>query len=134
MKFFYSLRQDLNKTIINGGFIGAAFLTTILCFTANAYLDVSNSRSYSVLEAFFSFDRKFIESEQSFASISLFGRGLSGYITMFIPIIVAFPISEVHLRSERDCDTLNVRVSVSGSHFLNTLAVCLCRLPFNFLP
>lgn len=91
MKFFHALRQDLNKTIINTGFIGAVLLTTILCFTANAYHDVSNDKAYSVFEAIFTLDRKFIESEQSFASITLFGNGMSGYITMFIPIIVAFP-------------------------------------------
>ena len=27
MKFFHTLRQDLNKTIINLGFIGAALMT-----------------------------------------------------------------------------------------------------------
>ena len=51
MKFFHTLRQDLNKTIINLGFAGAALMTCILCFTASAYRDNSNdSRRVGVIK------------------------------------------------------------------------------------
>ena len=50
MKFLHTLRQDLNKTIINLGFIGAAVMTALLCFTAPAYMDNATTKSYSVFE------------------------------------------------------------------------------------
>ena len=113
MKFFHTLRQDLNKTIINLGFAGAALMTCILCFTASAYRDNSNDKSYSIFEAFFSFDRKFIETHDEFASIRLFANGLSGYIAMFIPIIVAFPFM-VSFCAERNNGLMRFTISRSG--------------------
>ena len=113
MKFFHTLKQDLNKTIINIGFAGAALITCILCFTASAYRDNSNDKSYSIFEAFFSFDRKFIEAHDEFASIKLFQSGLSGYITMFIPIIVAFPFM-VSFCAERNNGLMRFTISRSG--------------------
>ena len=65
MKFFQTLKQDLNKTIINIGFIGAVLMTCLLCFTASAYKDSTNDKSYSIFESFFSFDRSFIVTHYS---------------------------------------------------------------------
>lgn len=113
MKFFHTLKQDLNKTIINLGFAGAALMTCILCFTASAYRDNSNDKSYSVFEAFFSFDRKFIEAHDEFASLRLFQSGLTGYITMFIPIIVAFPFM-VSFCAERNNGLMRFTITRSG--------------------
>ncbi len=113
MKFLHTLKQDLNKTLINGGFAAAALMTCILCFTASAYRDNSNDKSYSVFEAFFSFDRKFIEGHDEFASIRLFGAGLSGYISMFIPIIVAFPFM-VSFCAERNNGLMRFTITRSG--------------------
>ena len=113
MKFLHTLKQDLNKTIINLGFAGAALMTCILCFTASAYRDNSNDKSYSIFEAFFSFDRKFIASHDDFAAIRLFENGLSGYISMFIPIIVAFPFM-VSFCAERNNGLMRFTISRSG--------------------
>ncbi len=88
---FSTVKQDLNKTLLNIGFLGAVLLTAVLCFTAPTYHDIATDRSYSVFESFFSFKREFIESDTQFASISVFQNGLGGYISMFLPIIVAFP-------------------------------------------
>ncbi len=113
MKFFHTLKQDLNKTVINLGFLGAALMTCVLCFTASAYHDLSNDKDYSVFEAFFSFDRSFIESHYDFASILLFKNGLSGYISMFIPIIVAFPFM-VTFCAERNNGLMRFTITRSG--------------------
>ncbi len=113
MKYLNTLKQDLNKTLINGGFAAAALMSCILCFTASAYNDNSNDRSYSVFEAFFSFDRSFIEAHDSFASVRLFSIGLSGYISMFIPIIVAFPFM-VSFCAERNNGLMRFTISRSG--------------------
>ena len=75
----YSLKQDINKTLLNIGFLGAVLLTAVLCFTAPTYHDLTTDRSYSVFESFFSFKREFIESDQQFASINVFQNGLGGH-------------------------------------------------------
>lgn len=113
MKFFHTLRQDLNKTLINAGFVGAAVMTCILAFTGFAYRDESNDKSYSIFEAFFSFDRGFIESHQQFAWTTLFSSGLSGYISMFIPIIVAFPFM-VSFCAERNNGLMRFTITRAG--------------------
>lgn len=113
MKFINALRQDFNKTLLNLGFAGAVLMTCVLGFTASAYRDNTNDKSYSVFEAFFSFDRDFIETHDEFASIRVFGNGLSGYITMFIPIIVAFPFM-VSFCAERNNGLMRFTISRSG--------------------
>ncbi len=113
MKFLHTLRQDLNKTLINIGFGAAVLMTCILCFTAPAYRDNTNDKSYSVFEAFFSFDRRFIEAHDEFAAIRLFDAGLSGYIGMFIPIIVAFPFM-VSFCAERNNGLMRFTITRSG--------------------
>jgi hypothetical protein len=113
MKFIHALKQDLNKAVINSGFAAAALMTCGLCFTASAYHDISNDKDYSVFEAFFTFDRNFIETHYNFASILLFKSGLSGYISMFIPIIVAFPFM-VSFCAERNNGLMRFTITRSG--------------------
>lgn len=126
MWLFNCLKCDLNKTIINKGFIGAVLLTTVLCLTAPTYHDIATDRSYSVFESFFSFKREFIESDTQFASISVFQNGLGGYITMFLPIIVAFPFM-VSFCAERNSGLMRFTISRTGclryylSKFLSVL-------------
>ena len=122
----YSLKQDLNKTLLNIGFLGAVLLTAVLCFTAPTYHDLATDRSYSVFESFFSFKREFIESDQQFASLNVFQNGLGGYITMFLPIIVAFPFM-VSFCAERNSGLMRFTISRTGclryylSKFLSVL-------------
>ena len=113
MKMIYSLKQDLNKTLLNIGFLGAVLLTAVLCFTAPTYHELTTDRSYSVFESFFSFKREFIESDQQFASINVFQNGLGGYITMFLPIIVAFPFM-VSFCAERNSGLMRFTISRTG--------------------
>ena len=113
MKFFHTLRQDLNKTIINLGFIGAALMTCLLCFTAPAYMDNATTKSYSVFESIYTFDKIFVQSQTNFASINLFSIGLNGYISMFIPIIVAFPFM-VSFCAERNNGLMRFTITRTG--------------------
>lgn len=113
MKFFHTLRQDLNKTVVNIGFLGATLMTCLLCFTAISYRNESTDKSYSVIEAFFTFDREYLQSNYSFASISQFKSGLSSYITMFIPIIVAFPFM-ITFCAERNNGLMRFTISRTG--------------------
>ena len=113
MKFLNALRCDLNKTILNIGFLGAILLTIILCFTAPVYYDDSTDKTYSVLEALFDLDKSIIETEHSFASVRIISIGMSGYITMFLPIIVAFPFM-VSFCAERNSGLIRIAIARTG--------------------
>jgi ABC-type transport system involved in multi-copper enzyme maturation permease subunit len=115
MKLFNSLRCDLNKAVINLGFLGAAAVTAILCFTANVYTDMSNDKTYSVFEALFTLDKNIIKTDYSFAAIVVFKKALSGYITMFIPIIVAFPFM-VSFCAERNNGLMRFTITRTGKY------------------
>ena len=86
-----AMKCDFNKTLRSMGFLTAVFVTFLLCFTEDVYIDTSDMRQYSAFEALFKFDRKFMESRSSFCSISVFKSALSGYSAMFLPILASFP-------------------------------------------
>ena len=90
-----------------------ALLTCLLCFTAGAYYDPSNDKSFSVFEAVSSLDRRFIEAHSEFAALRLFQNGLSGYISMFLPIIVAFPFM-VSFCAERNNGLMRFTITRAG--------------------
>ncbi len=86
-----SLKCDFHKTLISAGFLAAILVTFLLCFTEDVYVDTSDMRKFSALEALFKFDRSFMESKSSFCSLSVFKSSLSGYSAMFLPILASFP-------------------------------------------
>jgi len=86
-----SLKCDLHKTFISAGFLAAILVTFLLCFTEDVYVDTSDMRKFSALEALFKFNRAFMESKSSFCSLSVFKSALSGYSAMFLPILASFP-------------------------------------------
>lgn len=85
------LKSDFHKTLLSYGFFAAIIVTFFLCFTASVYIDTSTSRTYSVLEVLFNFDRRFMENNISFNSLSVFKSALNGYSEMFLPILASFP-------------------------------------------
>ncbi len=86
-----SLKCDFQKTLISAGFLAAILVTFLLCFTEDVYVDTSDMRKFSALEALFKFDRSFMESKSSFCSLLVFKSALSGYSAMFLPILASFP-------------------------------------------
>lgn len=110
-----SLKCDLNKTVLNPGFLGAVLVTAILCFTANVYTDTANDKSYSVFETLFALDRQLIRTDISFSSVTVFQKALSGYISMFIPIIVAFPFM-VSFCAERNNGLMRFTITRTGKY------------------
>ena len=113
MNSFKTLRGDLNKTMVNFGFVGAVMLTFVLCFTAPAYTDTSTSKTYSILEALFSMDWKFVKSHSDFAANNLARMGMNGYLTLFLPIIVAFPFM-VSFCTERNNGNIRFVIARTG--------------------
>ena len=61
-----SLKCDFQKTLISAGFLAAILVTFLLCFTEDVYVDTSDMRKFSALEALFKFNRAFMESKSSF--------------------------------------------------------------------
>lgn len=86
-----SLKCDFQKTLISAGFLAAILVTFLLCFTEDVYVDTSDMRKFSALEALFKFDRSLMESKSSFCSLLVFKSALSGYSAMFLPILASFP-------------------------------------------
>ena len=110
---FSVLKCDLNKTIINLGFVGAVLTACILCFTTSAYVDSQTGRSYSAFEAVFTLDKEIIRTNYELSSICIFRKCLSGYITMFIPIIAAFPFM-VTFCAERNSGLMRFTITRTG--------------------
>ena len=125
MKTIKTLRCDLNKTFVNIGFVGAVGLTFLLCFTAPAYTDSTNQKMYSIFEALFSMDRKFVESHSEFAANTLARSGMNGYITLFLPIIVAFPFM-VAFCTERNNGNIRFVIARTGKmrYYLSKFVSC----------
>lgn len=113
MKFLRTLRCDLEKTIVNPGFLGAVILISVLCFTASAYSDVETGKTYSVFEAIFNLDRGVIQADYTLSNVEVFSYALSGYITMFLPIIVAFPFM-VSFCAERNSGFMRYTITRTG--------------------
>ena len=86
-----ALKCDLNKSMLNIGYVGAVLLTTLLCFTAKAYTDPNTAKIYTVFECIAKLDKQLFADDYSFSSYLIFAKGMSGYMAMFLPIIAAFP-------------------------------------------
>ncbi len=127
MSFLKTLRCDLEKTTMNLGFFGAVILTCILCFTASAYTDTATDKTYSVLEAFFSIDKELLRTNYSFSNVTLFSKALSGYITMFLPIIAAFPFM-VSFCAERNSGLMRFTITRAGK-----IKYCASKFAASFL-
>ena len=90
MIFFKATIINLRKTVTGYGFWVCAGFTVILCFSANIYTDVIKNDRYSVFSALRTFDREFMLTDTSFCSFNVIQRSVSGWLSLFIPIIAAF--------------------------------------------
>lgn len=113
LKLLNAIKCDLNKSIINIGFAGAVLLTTVLAFTSSAYTDLATDKSYSVFESLFTLDKNILRTDPMLSSVLVFRNGLSGYITMFLPIVVAFPFM-VSFCAERNNGLMRFTISRTG--------------------
>lgn len=113
---FSAFRVYIAKAVQNTRFVAACLVTALLCFTAEVYTDILTGRSYSVYEAILTLDKDTLLSDVSFSSAFIFGKSLSGYISMFLPISSAFPYI-TNLCAERNSG--NIRFSIVRTGRLN---------------
>ena len=110
---FRAIKCDLNKTIVNIGFVGAVFTVLLLCFTSTVYTDNLTGKAYTVIEALTSLDKSIIQTNENLSSYNVFSGGLSGYAKMFLPIIVAFPFM-ISYCSERNNGLMRFTITRTG--------------------
>lgn len=110
---FSLLKCELKKGVFNIGFAAAVITSVILCFTSSAYADGSNGKVYSVFEAVFALDK--IDGDFTVSSVIIFGKALSGYIGLFMPVIAAFPFT-VTFCSERGSGFMRLSVIRTGKN------------------
>lgn len=109
-----ALKCDLNKSILNIGYVGAVLLTTLLCFTAKAYTDPNTAKIYTVFECIAKLDKQLFADDYSFSSYLMFAKGMSGYMAMFLPIIAAFPFMTAFC-AERNGGSMRFNITRTGS-------------------
>ena len=108
-----ALKCDLNKSILNIGYVGAVLLTTLLCFTAKAYTDPNTAKIYTVFECIAKLDKQLFADDYSFSSYLIFAKGMSGYMAMFLPIIAAFPFMTAFC-AERNGGSMRFTITRTG--------------------
>lgn len=91
MKIIHILKIELWKSIINWGFVFSVLITFCLLFTTQVYTDITDGKTYNVLESYLQLRQDVVYSTPEFASILILQKTLSSYFVMFIPIIAAFP-------------------------------------------
>lgn len=112
MKLIYTIYTDLKKSIFSLGFLACAVVTTVLCFSANGYTDRLTNVNYSVFEAILYIDWQTL-AENGVSNIGLIKSGLTGYCTMFMPIIAALPFVTAFC-NERNTGNIRLIIARTG--------------------
>ena len=121
-----SIWSELQKSILNIGFVGAIVITFILCFATEVYNDPTNDKAYSVFEMIFSSDSEILLSQLSMSSIMVFEKALIGYGNMFLPIVASFPFV-VCFCAERNSGYMRFSISRSGKirYYISKFLSCI---------
>lgn len=113
MKTAHVLKQDLNRMVCSYRFVFCVLITVGLCFTAPVYTDTSTGRDYNVLLVLTEFSREEIRDALHLTFYRVITNSASSYLTLFIPIIAAFPFVTAFC-TERNGGNLRLTVFRSG--------------------
>ncbi len=91
MKMLRLIQVNLKKVLTSGGFYACAVLTAALCFTAEIGMDPAKQEGLSVLQVSRMYTRTELLQEMQFNYFNILRGGMGVWITIFIPIIAAFP-------------------------------------------
>ncbi|MBR5512379.1 MAG: hypothetical protein IKV85_00145 [Ruminococcus sp.] len=92
MKTLRFMIVNLRKVMTSVGFYACVLLTVLLCFTAQAYYDIAENRNYSVIGVLSEFTREEMLTDSQFSAYQILSCISSGWLSLFIPIIAAFPL------------------------------------------
>jgi len=92
MKTLRLIKVNLIKVLTSTGFYACVLLMLVLCFTARAYDDIAENKSYSVIGVLAEFSREEMLANSSFSAYQILSCVSSGWLSLFIPIIAAFPL------------------------------------------
>lgn len=90
MKLLYTIYTEINKTVFSIGFLACTIVTAVLCFTSQCYIDNTSNINNNVFETLLYIDWQTLV-DNDIANIDVIRSGLTGYCTMFMPIISALP-------------------------------------------
>ncbi|MBR4023300.1 MAG: hypothetical protein IKI94_12060 [Ruminococcus sp.] len=126
MKNLRLIKVNLSKVLTCVGFYACVLLTLILCFTAQAYQDVFENKNYSVIGVLSEFTREEMLTDSQFSAYQILSCISSGWLSMFIPIVAAFPLmplicDERESKSMRYSAFRSTKFSFSTGNFLTAM-------------
>lgn len=110
-----AIKTNFYKVLSSYGFYTCLLFTIILCFTTEIYEDLSNGNHYSVIKSLIYFNRDFMLSDSAFSSLEIIISGAGSWLSMFIPIIAAFPFI-TNSCDESDAKAVRFQIIRSGKH------------------
>lgn len=126
MKTLRLIKVNLSKVLTSVGFYACVLLTVLLCFTAQAYYDITENRNYSVIGVLSEFTREEMLTDSQFSAYQILSCVSSGWLSLFIPIIAAFPLMPL-ICDERESKCVrysafrSAKFSFSTGNFLTAL-------------
>lgn len=126
MKTLRLIKVNLIKVLTSTGFYACVLLMLVLCFTARAYDDIAENKSYSVIGVLLEFSREEMLANSSFSAYQILSCISSGWLSMFIPIVAAFPLmplicDERESKSMRYSAFRSTKFSFSTGNFLTAM-------------
>ncbi len=126
MKTLRLVNVNLRKVLTSVGFYACVLLTIVLCFTARAYNDIAENKSYSVVGVLMEFSREEMLTTSQMSSYQILSCVSSEWLSLFIPIIAAFPLmplicDERESKSVRYSAFRSTKYSFSTGNFLTAM-------------
>ena len=91
MKTLRYCKVNLQKVFTSPGFYLCILFTLVLCFTAEAYIDYSENKTYSILGVWLAFSGEEILAHTEMSAYMIIRKATGGWLATFIPIMAAFP-------------------------------------------
>ena len=88
MRLIKSIQQELIKVFTSKSLYICIFITFILCFTSGISI---NNKTISIFTIFLTYDRENLLNDIQLSSLNIFTVGAGSWLSMFIPIVAAFP-------------------------------------------
>lgn len=108
-----SIKTEFRKILTSKGFYLCIFFTFFLFLFAEIYIDPITMNRYSVIRSLTDFTAEERIKTQEMCNITVLEKVLSGWITLFVPIIAAFCFVPM-ICAEREANAVRFEVFRSG--------------------